>query len=298
MARQRIIRPEFFGDERLAACSAHTRLLFAGLWGLADKRGRLRDQPPVIHGAVFPFEPDLNVDEMLDRLEEAGSILRYVVDGKKFIQVKNFERYQNPHPKEVESSFPAPPLLYRAEPRKATAEPGLTSFLRSFVPSVPDNAPSETVTVPGDPRPTHGEGAALDEPAAGESLEAPPTGQEPPDGEGPSPPNGNGRDDGAEAEPLERTDRTDPGGLLEAAKVRISGVMPPHAFATWIRPLVARGWDGDVFVIEAPTRQHREWVRVNHAARIKAAFLELGRDCPIRILARARDPATLHDGAL
>ncbi len=155
MARQRIIRPEFFADERLAACSPHARLLFAGLWGLADKRGRLRDQPPVIHGAVFPFEPTLDVDHMLDDLQAAGSILRYVVEDRKFIQVKNFERYQNPHPKEAESLIPAAPLHYRAEPRKATAEPG---GIRSFVPSKPsDTTPSDPVVPPspagGDSRP-------------------------------------------------------------------------------------------------------------------------------------------------
>jgi len=154
MARQRIIRPEFFADERLAACQPHARLLFAGLWGLADKRGRLRDQPPVIHGAVFPFEPDLDIDSLLDDLQYAGSILRYSVDGKNFIQVKNFERYQNPHPKEAESAIPAPPPLYRAEPRKDTAEPLLSTAepggIRSFVPSDPE---TDTDVRPSSPQP-------------------------------------------------------------------------------------------------------------------------------------------------
>ena len=154
MARQRIIRPEFFTDERLAACQPHARLLFAGLWGLADKRGRLRDQPPVIHGAVFPFEPDLDIDSLLDDLQYAGSILRYTVDGKNFIQVKNFERYQNPHPKEAESVIPAPPPLYRAEPRKDTAEPLLSTAepggIRSFVPSDPE---TDTDARPSSPQP-------------------------------------------------------------------------------------------------------------------------------------------------
>lgn len=156
MARQRIIRPDFFTDDQLAACPPHARLLFAGLWGLADKRGRLRDQPPVIHGAVFPFEPDLNVDALLTDLQEAGSILRYTVEGKNYIQVKNFERFQNPHPREAESDIPAAPPLYRAEPllsmaepRKGTAEPG---GICSSV-SVPVTVP-KTVgrTVPGEPR--------------------------------------------------------------------------------------------------------------------------------------------------
>lgn len=144
MARQRIIKPDFFTDEALADCPPHARLLFAGLWGLADKRGRLRDQPPVIHGAVFPFEREVDVDALLDVLVAAGFIVRYVADDKKCIQVKNFERHQNPHPKEAESIIPAQPLKATAEPCKATGQPG---GIRSFVPSVPVGR-----TVPGDPR--------------------------------------------------------------------------------------------------------------------------------------------------
>jgi hypothetical protein len=156
VARQRIIRPEFFSDERLAACPPHARLLFAGLWGLADKRGRLRDQPPVIHGAVFPFEPALEVEALLVLLQDAGSILRYTVDGKNFIQVKNFERFQKPHPKEVESVIPEAPPLYRVVPRKETAEPGKATaepvVIRSFVPSKPSETETVGRTVSGDPR--------------------------------------------------------------------------------------------------------------------------------------------------
>lgn len=277
MARQRIIRPEFFSDERLAACPPHARLLFAGLWGLADKRGRLRDKPPVIHGAVFPFEPELNIGSLLDDLQHAGSILRYEAEGKNYIQVKNFERFQKPHPKEAESTYPAPPLLYRARPRKATDEPG---GIRSFVPSVPvpDPVPDTAPPVPesGDHRPGPGEGSAAVD--VGEVS-----------------PNGNGHDQTPEPDAPERLD---PGGLLDAAKVRMAGVLPAHAFATWIRPLQTAGWDGDVFVIVAPSVQHRDWVTANHAKRIKAAFHELGHDCLIRISARVRAPATLHDGAL
>ena len=106
MARQRTIKPDFYTDEKLARCSPHARLLFPGLWTLADKRGRLKDQPPVIHGAVFPFEPTLDVDGLLGELDRGGFIVRYEVEDRRYISIPNFERHQRPHPKEVESLIP------------------------------------------------------------------------------------------------------------------------------------------------------------------------------------------------
>jgi hypothetical protein len=108
MARQRVLKPDFFTDEDLARCTVLARLLFAGLWTLADRRGRLRDQPPVIHGALFPFEAEVNVDALLGELARGGFVQRYEFSGKRFLQIRNFEKHQNPHPKEAESVIPAP----------------------------------------------------------------------------------------------------------------------------------------------------------------------------------------------
>ena len=45
MARARNIKPGFFANENLAECDPLARLLFAGLWCLADREGRLEDRP-------------------------------------------------------------------------------------------------------------------------------------------------------------------------------------------------------------------------------------------------------------
>lgn len=108
MARQRMIKPEFFTDDHIGLMEHVDRLLFIGLWTLADKRGRLRDQPPVIHGALFPFEPEVDVDLGLTRLSNCF-IRRYKVNGHPYIQIVNFEKHQHPHPKEAESLIPPPP---------------------------------------------------------------------------------------------------------------------------------------------------------------------------------------------
>lgn len=107
MARSRNIKPGFFKNEILAECKPLARLLFAGLWCLADRAGRLEDRPKRIRAEVLPYE-DGSVDDMLDELQSAGFILRYQVGGQRFIQVMNFDKHQNPHCKEQESTIPAP----------------------------------------------------------------------------------------------------------------------------------------------------------------------------------------------
>ena len=45
MARTRSIKPSFFDNEILGDLPPLTRLLFIGLWGIADREGRLEDRP-------------------------------------------------------------------------------------------------------------------------------------------------------------------------------------------------------------------------------------------------------------
>jgi len=48
MPRIRQIKPEFYLDDELAQCSRDARLLFPGLWILADRAGRLECRPAKI----------------------------------------------------------------------------------------------------------------------------------------------------------------------------------------------------------------------------------------------------------
>lgn len=108
MARARYIRPQFFLHEVLAELEAWIRLLFIGLWTLADRAGRLLDRPRRIHAALFPYEPTLNVDEGLNQLSRSGFIRRYEVAGERYIQVTGWAKHQTPHHQEAASEIPAP----------------------------------------------------------------------------------------------------------------------------------------------------------------------------------------------
>lgn len=105
--RSRILRPGFFTNPELVELNFETRLLFAGLPLMADRRGRLRDRPKRIKMTLFPAD-DVNVDNMLNDLEDWGFVDRYEVDGTKYLQIINFEKHQYCHVREPESSIPAP----------------------------------------------------------------------------------------------------------------------------------------------------------------------------------------------
>lgn len=107
MARIRTIKPEFFKNEELAELPFEYRLLFEGLWCLADRRGRLEDRPKRIKADVFPYD-NVDVDTGLDALQARGFIERYEHENVRYLQVKNFEKHQNCNVKESDSTIPAP----------------------------------------------------------------------------------------------------------------------------------------------------------------------------------------------
>lgn len=105
MARARNIKPGFFRNADLVELPYEVRLLFIGLWTVADRRGRLEDRPKQIKMELFPAD-DINVNEALDSLASIGLIHRYEAAGVKCIEVVNFEKHQNPHKAEQESALP------------------------------------------------------------------------------------------------------------------------------------------------------------------------------------------------
>lgn len=107
MARARNIKFGFFTNDELAEISFSGRLLFIGLWCLADRDGRMIDKPRKIKGLVFPFDK-VNVDKLLRQLADKKFIVRYEIRGEKYIQIVNFDKHQNPHIKEPASIIPAP----------------------------------------------------------------------------------------------------------------------------------------------------------------------------------------------
>lgn len=127
MARARLLKPGFFTNEQLVALPPLTRLLFQGLWTIADREGRLEDRPRRIKLAVLPAD-DCDVDNMLDELADADLVVRYEVGRRRYIAIPTFLRHQHPHHREPESVIPAPPaadLLIALDEPEASPGPAL-----------------------------------------------------------------------------------------------------------------------------------------------------------------------------
>lgn len=103
--RSRNLKPGFFKNADLADAGPHTQLLFAGLWLMADKEGRLKDQPRVIKAELFPYY-DVDVNRELTVLSRLGHVHRFVANEIGVIEVRNFKKHQSPHHTEKPSELP------------------------------------------------------------------------------------------------------------------------------------------------------------------------------------------------
>lgn len=101
------MKPDFWTDEKVVQVSDSAKLLFQGLWCLADREGRLEDKPVAIGFKVRPWDP-MRADALLAELATVGLITRYEADGKRCIAIPTLPQHQRLHPREMASKLPAP----------------------------------------------------------------------------------------------------------------------------------------------------------------------------------------------
>ena len=156
MARSRNIKPGFFANELLVELPFEHRLLFIGLWTIADRDGRLDDRPKQIKIKLFPAD-NLDVDVGLTALADLGFILRYEAGGLHFIQVQNWRKHQQPHFKEKASTIPAPDKPEALPPSASDQSPGQVAGKPEASPNpaalIPDSLQSDSLqkTCPAKP---------------------------------------------------------------------------------------------------------------------------------------------------
>ena len=87
--RSRNIKPGFFKNEILAECDPLARVLFAGLWCMADREGRLEFRPKRIKAEILPYD-DCKIDVLLNQLLQTGFIIVYSIDGANYLSIPTF----------------------------------------------------------------------------------------------------------------------------------------------------------------------------------------------------------------
>jgi len=109
MARNRMIKPQFWSDEKTGLLSDKAKLLFIGMWNFADDEGKIRGHPSYLRSSVFPYSDESSeiIKTALDELSAAGIIVTYRVNDQSYILIKNFLKHQKID-KPQESQIPNP----------------------------------------------------------------------------------------------------------------------------------------------------------------------------------------------
>lgn len=140
MARSRNIKPGFFKNEQLGECSDGARLLFIGLWTLADFRGVLEWRPKKIHAELFPYDRR-NVSKLVAELEAQNLVIIMQKNDKSYLLICGFNKHQNPHRKERERGTDLPdPCEFRLQPGQDPVQDGVGTKPSGLIPDslIPD----------------------------------------------------------------------------------------------------------------------------------------------------------------
>lgn len=111
MARIRSVHPDICLSEPMARLSASLERTFVRLWTHCDDYGRCVDNSLLIKAAIYPLHEDVTADKLddeLDDLKDAGLIFRYVVAGRRLIQVRSWDEYQHPNRPKPSKLAPVP----------------------------------------------------------------------------------------------------------------------------------------------------------------------------------------------
>lgn len=109
MARARNIKPAFFDNDELADIDPLGRLLFIGLWTLADFKGDLEWRSKRIKKQLLAYD-DCNISELAINLDKSGFIRFYSDGNKTYLNVSNFTKHQNPHKNERDKGSEIPAI--------------------------------------------------------------------------------------------------------------------------------------------------------------------------------------------
>lgn len=112
MARARNIKPAFFTNDELSELPPLARLLFIGLWTIADYKGCFEYKPKRLRVQLLPYD-DCDIEQLVSALDKSRFISIYSVQGQTYGKVLNFNKHQNPHKNEKEKGSDIPDIELR-----------------------------------------------------------------------------------------------------------------------------------------------------------------------------------------
>lgn len=123
MPRARNIKHSFFSNDELGEIDPLGRLLFIGLWTLADYKGDLEWREKRVKAQILPYD-NCDIKKLAINLDKSGFIRFYSNGNSIYLNIVNFAKHQNPHKNERNKGSDIPG--YCEEYRQAIDLKGVT----------------------------------------------------------------------------------------------------------------------------------------------------------------------------
>ncbi len=95
--RNRMIKVDFWSDEKVGSVGILSRLLFIGSWTIADDSGVCRAHPVFLKNQLFPYDEKVskkNIEDSLSELVAAGLVSFIDYQGETYIYINGFAKHQ------------------------------------------------------------------------------------------------------------------------------------------------------------------------------------------------------------
>ena len=102
MARKRMVDPNIWQSEDFSKLSTLAKLVFIGLFSLADDEGRGRANPMYLKSSLFPYNEDMrsaDIEKTLSEISSNMSVVFYSCNGSNYYSLLswyNFQRIDKP----------------------------------------------------------------------------------------------------------------------------------------------------------------------------------------------------------
>lgn len=107
MARKRMIDPNIWQSEDFGRLSTLAKIVFIGLFSLADDEGRGRCNPVYLKSTLFPYEENIrstDIDKTLSEISSNMSIVLYSCNGSSYYSLlswNEFQKIDRPSPSKI-----------------------------------------------------------------------------------------------------------------------------------------------------------------------------------------------------
>lgn len=133
MARKRMIDPNIWQSEDFSKLSTLGKLVFIGLFSLADDEGRGRSNPVYLKSTLFPYEEGIrstDIDKTLSEISSNMSVIFYSCDGSSYYSLYNWNIWQK-----IDKPSPSKIVEYDEKTMQRMFEDNSTNVRRTVAPN-------------------------------------------------------------------------------------------------------------------------------------------------------------------